>query len=100
MGQLVRVRDGRAVRDGIVFDLPSHLKAVVAVVDPRRGPVFRTVHPETLTERTEEGRDDLALRRLLRRTPLPARGAARAGPGAGYGRAGHTRAATHRTTGK
>jgi hypothetical protein len=69
VGQLVKVADGGAVRDGIVFDLPSHLKVVVALVDPRRGPVFRTVHPKTLAERLEEGPDDPALRRLLRRTP-------------------------------
>ncbi|HUO71026.1 MAG TPA: hypothetical protein VMU39_09635 [Solirubrobacteraceae bacterium] len=100
VGQLVKVADRGAARDGIVFDLPSHLKVVVAVVDPRRGPVFRTVHPKTLAERAEEGPDDPALRRLLRRTPLPARGGARGGAGAGPGRAGYTRAATHRTTGK
>jgi hypothetical protein len=100
VGQLVKVVNGGAARDGIVFDLPSQLKVVVAVVAPRRGPVFRTVHPKTLAERVEDGPDDPALRRLLRRTPLPARGGARGGVGAGYGRAGYTRAATHRPTGK
>ena len=37
--------------DGIVFDTPSNTKVVVAVVDRGRGPVFRTVHPRTLSER-------------------------------------------------
>ena len=55
--------------DGIVFDTPSTTKVVVAVVDRGRGPVFRTVHPRTLSERTAEGADDRALRLLIRRTP-------------------------------
>ena len=62
--------------DGIVFDAPSATKVVVAVVDRGRGPVFRTVHPRTLSERPAEGADDRALRLLIRRTPPPARGAA------------------------
>ena len=37
--------------DGIVFDAPSRTKVVVAIVDPGRGPVFRTVHPDALSER-------------------------------------------------
>ena len=61
--------------DGIVFDTPSATKVVVAVVDRGRGPVFRTVHPRTLSERAAEGADDRALRLLIRRTPPPARGA-------------------------
>jgi hypothetical protein len=99
-GQLVKVTDGGPERDGIVFDTPSNVKVVVAVVDPRRGPLFRTVHPKTLSERIREGPDDPALRRLLRRTRSPVDGEARSGTGAGRGRAGHARAATHRTTGK
>ncbi len=71
----------------------------MAVVDPSRGPVFRTVHPNTLSERTEEGADDHALRLLIRRTPPSVRGAASAS-GAGRGSPGHTRPAMHRTTGK
>jgi hypothetical protein len=97
---LVKVADGGPELDGIVFDTPSRSKVVVAVVDPGRGPVFRAVHPRTLTERTEAGPDDRALRLLVRRTPPPVRGAARGGVGAGRGRPGHTRAAMHRTTGK
>ena len=86
--------------DAIVFDTPSATKVVVAVVDCGRGPVFRTVHPRTLSERTAEGADDRALRLLIRRTPAPVRGGAREGSGAGQGRSGHARAAMHRTTGK
>jgi hypothetical protein len=99
-GALVTVAGDGPQLDGIVFDAPSRSKVVVAVVDPRRGPVFRTVHPTTLTERTQEGPDDRALRLLVRRTPPPVRGAARGGTGAAHGRRGHTRAATHRTTGR
>jgi hypothetical protein len=87
--------------DGIVFDTPSSTKVVVAVVDRGRGPVFRTVHPRTLSERAEAGADDRALNLLIRRTPAPSRGGVRGGSGSGQGRAaGHTRAAMHRTTGK
>jgi hypothetical protein len=99
-GELVKVGGGGPERDGIVFDTPSRSKVVVAVVDPDRGPVLRTVHLKTLSERTEEGPDDRALSLLVRRTPPPARGAARGGVGAGQGRAGYTRGATHRPTGK
>jgi hypothetical protein len=99
-GDLVKVAAGGPELDGIVFDTPSRTKVIVAVVDPGRGPAFRTVHPSTLSERTEEGPGDRALWALVRRTSPPARGAARAGAGAGHGRPGHTRAAMHRTTGK
>jgi len=99
-GTLVRISGSGAEVDGIVFDAPSRSKVVVAVVDRGRGPVFRTVHPRELTERTQDGADDPALRLLIRRTPSPVRGAARGGAGVGHGQAGHTRAAMHRTTGK
>jgi len=99
-GDLVTVSGDGPKLDGIVFDTPSPTKAVVAVVDRGRGPVFRTVHPRTLDAREGEGADDRALRLLIRRTPAPARGGARAGGGTGHGRSGHTRAAMHRTTGK
>ena len=99
-GALVKVASGGPVLDGIVFDTPSRSKVVVAVVDPGRGPVFRTVHPKTLTERTEEGPDDRALRLLVRRTPSPVHDAASDGVAAGRENPGHTRAAMHRTTGK
>jgi hypothetical protein len=99
-GELVKVADGGPQLDGIVFDTPSRTKVVVAVVDPRRGPVLRTVHPRTLTARTEEGPDDRALQLLVRRTPPPVRGAAGGGTASGRGNPGHTRTAMHRTTGK
>src|SRR5207237_6668159 len=93
-GGLVKVAGERGpALDGIVFDAPSRSKVVVAVVQPGRGPVLRTVHPATLTERTEAGPDDRALRLLIRRTPPPAHGAARGGAGAGRGRPGHPRGA-------
>jgi len=99
-GEPVKVAGEGPELDGIVFDVPSRSKVVVAVVEPRRGPVFRTVHPKTLSERTEDGPDDRALQLLLRRTPPPVRGAARGVPASGGGSAGHGRAAMHRTTGK
>jgi hypothetical protein len=99
-GELVKVAGGGPMLDGIVFDVPSRSKVVVAVVDPGRGPVFRVVHPKTLNERTEEGPDDRALRLLIRRTPPPARGTAAGGPAAGREAPAHTRTAMHRTTGK
>jgi hypothetical protein len=100
VGELVKVSGGGSELDGIVFDAPSSSKVVVAVVDPARGPVFRTVHPSTLSERTEEAPGDRALRLLVRRTPPPLHGTARGGSGTGRGRPGHTRGATHRTTGR
>lgn len=99
-GDLVTVAGDGPKLDGIVFETPSRTKAVVAVVDGGRGPVFRTVHRDTLSAREEAGPSDRALRLLIRRTPPPARGAARDGAGVGHGRAGHARGAMHRTTGK
>ena len=101
VGERVKVARGGSQLDGIVFDTPSRSKVVVAVVEPDRGPVFRTVHPKTLTERTEESPSDRALRLLVRPTPPPIRGAARGGMAAGRHNPGHhPRAAMHRTTGK
>jgi hypothetical protein len=99
-GELVKVAGGGPELDGIVFDTPSRTKVVVAVVDPGRGPVFRTVHPKALSERTEEGPADRVLRLLIRRTPSPVHGTAGSGTSPGRANAGHTRAAMHRTTGK
>jgi len=99
-GELVTVTGDGPPLDGIVFDTPSTTKTVVAVVDRGRGPVFRTVHPRTLSERTAEGAGDRALRLLIKRTPAPVRGSARGGTGSAQGRSGHSRAAMHRTTGK
>jgi len=100
VGGLVKLAGGGPQLNGIIFDIPSKSKVVVAVVDPSRGPIFRTVHPVTLTERTEDAPDDRALRLLIRRTPSPARGAAGSGSAAGRLHAGHTRGATHRPTGR
>jgi hypothetical protein len=100
MGDLVTVGTGKSALDGIVFDAPSRTKVVVAVVDPGRGPVFRTVHPRELTEREEEGPDDRALWLLIRRTPAPNRGGTRGGSGGERGRSGFTRGAAHRPTGR
>jgi hypothetical protein len=99
-GELVKVADDGPELDGIVFDTPSSSKVIVAVVDRTRGPVFRTVHPSRLTPRTEDSRDDRALRLLVRRTPPPVHGTARGGSGGGRGRAGHSRGAAHRPTGR
>jgi hypothetical protein len=99
-GELVTVAGDGPKLDAIVFDTPSDSKVVVAVMDPARGPVFRTVQPKSLTERTEEGPHDRALQLLMRRTPLPVHGSARGGARGGRGRPGHTRPAGHRTTGK
>src|SRR3954463_2834835 len=100
VGERVKVATGGPELDGIVFDTPSATKVVVALVDAGRGPVFRTVHPSTLSERAEDGPQDKELRQLIKRTPPPAHGAARDGSGPGRGHAGHTRSATHRTTGR
>jgi len=100
-GDLVKVKTAGPEIDGIVVEVLKSAKAVVAVIDGVKGPVLRTVPHDTLSERTEEGADDRALRLLVRRSSPAARGAARGGSGSGIGgRAGHTRAAMHRTTGK
>src|SRR3954463_1386567 len=99
-GELVKVADDGSELDGIVFDTPSSSKVIVAVVDRARGPVFRTVHPNTLSVRTEEGHDDRALRLLVRRTPPPVHGAARAGSAGGRGQGGHPRGAAHPPAGQ
>ena len=99
-GDLVKVTTRGPVIDGIVFDVLNDSKVVVAVMVPGRGPTFRTVRADTLGERAEDGPDDAALRLLIRRTPPPIRGGGRAGAGPVNARAGHRRAAMHRTTGK
>ena len=99
-GELVSVAGAGPDLDGIVFDTPSTSKVVVAVVDPKRGPLFRTVGSKTLTAREQEGPHDRALRQLIRRTPPPAHGASRSAAVSRGGRSGFKRGATHRTTGK
>jgi len=100
IGDRVTVAGSGPVLDGIVFDTPSRTKAVVAVVDPNRGPLLRTVNPKILTPRPEAGPDDHALELLLRRTPPPIHGSARGAGGSGVGRSGFKRGAAHRPTGK
>lgn len=99
-GDLVTVADGSVKLDGLVFDRPSSSKVIVAVVDPARGPLFRTVNPNTLTERAQEGPNDRALRLLVRRTPPPPNAVGRGATSGGQRRAGFTRGATHRPTGR
>jgi hypothetical protein len=99
-GDLVTVASGAAELDGLVFDTPNSSKAVVAIVDPARGPVLRTVDQKALTSRATEGPHDHALRLLVKRTPPPVHGAARGATPGGHGRSGHTRGASHRTTGR
>jgi hypothetical protein len=99
-GELVKVAGDGPELNGIVFDMPSRAKAVVAVVDPDRGPQFRTVPLRTLTERTTEAPEDRVLRLLIRRTPSPGRTTVRGGTTGRHGSPGYARGATHRTTGR
>src|SRR3954462_11571022 len=99
-GELVKVAGGGPELDGIVFDTPSSSKVVVAVVDPSRGPVFRTVPVDTLSARSEAGPGARALPPPVRRPPPPVHGAARGGSTGGRGQAGHPRGAAHRPTGR
>jgi hypothetical protein len=99
-GDLVSVVLGGRAVDGLVFDTPSRTKVVVAVVDPARGPMFQTVHPDALSMREQESPQDAALRSLIRRTAPPTHSAARGGAAGRKGAAGFTRRATHRPTGR
>jgi hypothetical protein len=96
-GQLVTlVGDGEPL-EGIVVHAPSLVKIEVAVPDTGHGPVFRTVHPKLLRERTAPGEHDEALRRRIRRTASAGRGPR---TGSGSARPGHSHPSGHRTTGK
>jgi hypothetical protein len=97
VGDLVTV-DGD--RHGIVFDVLSRSKLMIAVADPERGAVMRTVSANALAERAEPGPHDDALQQLIRRTPHPGRGLPRASGGPGNGPRGHTRSPAHRPTGR
>lgn len=99
-GQLVTVAEDGSSLDGIVFHAQSLLKVVVAVPDAEHGALFKTVHSKQLTGRRDAGAHDDALRGLIRRAPSAGRSGPRNGPGGGGGRAGHTRSAVHRTTGR
>ena len=95
----MKVATGGPELDGIVFDVPSRSKVVVAVLDATRGPVLRTFNAEALSEREQEGPADKALQALIRRTPSPVRSGSRGGVTGGRARPGHTRGADHRSTG-
>ena len=99
-GDLVSVETAGPRIDGIVFAVPSDARVVVAVIDRVRGPVMRTVERSAVHPREQAGDDDPALQRLIRRTPAASRGQAQGGGGGGQNRAGHTRAAAHRATGR
>ena len=96
-GQLVTLVGEDEALEAIVVHAPSLVKIEVAVPDTGGGPVFRTVHPKLLRERTEPGEHDEALRRLIRRTASGGRGGPRS---AGAARRGHSHPSGHRTTGK
>ncbi len=100
ISELVTVTDGSTELDGIVFDTPSSSKVVVAVVDPTRGPLFRTVSPNNVRERQQEGPNDRALHLLVRRTAPAAHDAARGATRGEQRRSGYKRGATHRPTGR
>ena len=97
-GQLVTLVGEDEALEGIVVHVPSLVKIEVAVPDTGHGPVFRSVHPKLLRERSVPGEHDDALRRLIRRTASGGRGGPRAG--AGSARRGHSQPSGHRTTGK
>jgi hypothetical protein len=99
-GDLVTVETSGPKIDGIVFDVPSPTKAIVALMDRRRGPVLRTVARTALTERTAAGPDDAAFQLLIRRTPAAVHSAARGAGNAGRGSSGHARGTAHRPTGR
>lgn len=100
INQRVSVSEGGPPVDGIVVGNPSAQKVVVALVDPKRGPVFKTLAPDALSARDAEGASDPVLQQLIRRNPGTGRGGAQSGGGAVRGSRGHGRQASHRTTGK
>lgn len=97
-GQLVTIIGEETSLEGIVVHAPSLVKVEVAVPGTGDRPVFRTVHPKLLRDRSEAGEHDDALRRLIRRTASAGRGGSRSG--AGSARRGHSHTTGHRTTGK
>jgi hypothetical protein len=96
-GQLVSLATEDGDVDGVVAHVASLVKVEVAVEEPD-GPVFRIVHPKSLTPRDEPGPADDALRRVIHRAAAPGHGAS--GGASGRGRQAHTRGAAHRPTGR
>ena len=96
-GQLVTLTTEDGDLDAVVAHVASLVKVEVAV-EEADGPVFRIVHPKSLTPRNEPGPTDDALRSLIHR----AAAAGRSAPGgtSAHGRRAHTRAAAHRPTGR
>lgn len=100
VGDRVTVASDGPVIDGIVFELPSRTKAVVAVIDRKRGPVLRSVAVDALAARADERPADRALRLLIRRTPGGGRPGGSARAGGARGSAGFARPTAHRPTGR
>jgi hypothetical protein len=96
-GQLVSVAGDDGDVDGVVAHVASLVKVEVAV-EEADGPVFRTVHPKSLTPRDEAGPADEALKRVIHRAA--GHGHAATGGASGRGRQAHTRGAAHRPTGR
>ena len=96
-GQLVKVTENGTAVDGIVFQVESVLKAIVAVPDEEHGAAFRTVHRSTIKER-QPGEHDDALRKAIKKSQSLGHGPRGSGPSRGL--RGHTGAAGHRTTSK
>ena len=96
-GQLVSLATDDGDVDAVVAHVASLVKVEVAV-EEADGPVFRIVHPKSLTPRDEPGPADDALRRVIHRAASPGHGAA--GGASGRGRRAHSRGAAHRPTGR
>ena len=99
-GDLVTVTDGSLRLAGLVFETPSSSKVVVAVVDPKRGPRFRSVNPSAVSERSAAGPHDHTLRLLIKRTPPATQSATGGARSNEHGRSGFVRGAAHRPTGR
>jgi hypothetical protein len=98
-GQLVRLATDDGDVDAVVAHVASLVKVEVAVEQTGEDdPVFRIVHPKSLTPRDEPGPADDALRRLIHRAAAPGHSAT--GGASGRGRRAHSRGAAHRPTGR
>ena len=97
-GTLVTVATGGPPIDAIVMSVPSPAKVVVALVDPKKGPVLQTVARDAVTEREAEGKHDPALKALIRRNMHAHQGGLHAG-GTVQQRAGFSKPTGHRKVG-